>query len=65
MYLSYAKDLAIALVNTTGFDADSFNKLLEQVSEGGKFLYSHRPGAEPIKEDTVIPVEEIKVDTYD
>jgi len=65
MYLSYAKDLAIALVDTTGFDVDSFNKLLEQVNEGGKFLYDHRPGAEPIKEDTVVPVDGIKVDTYD
>lgn len=49
MYLSYAKDLAVALVGTKeGFTADKYGELLEEVTAGGKTLYNDRPGAEPI-----------------
>jgi hypothetical protein len=69
MYLSYAKDLAIALVNTTGFDNESFNELLKNVTEGGNYLYGHRPGAEPVEEpeDKIIELNDqpIQVDIYD
>lgn len=47
MYLSYAKDVAVALIGTKdGFDADKFADILEQVELGGKTLYGSRPGAE-------------------
>lgn len=48
MYLSYAKDLAVALVETKeGFTTDKYGELLEEVTAGGKTLYNDRPGAEP------------------
>lgn len=50
MYLSYAKDVAVALIGTKeGFDADKFADILDQVEVGGKVLYSSRPGAEETK----------------
>ena len=50
MYLSYAKDLAVALVATKeGFDEDKYGKLLEAVTVGAKTLYNDRPGAEDSK----------------
>lgn len=45
MYLSYAKDLAIALQQTEGFDVDKFKTLLKATAEGGHALYSQRPEA--------------------
>ena len=45
MYLSYAKDLAVALQQTTGFDQKAFDELLSAVSAGGKRLYESRVGA--------------------
>jgi hypothetical protein len=48
MYLSYAKDLAVALLaSDEAFDSDKYGLLLEEVIAGGKTLYNDRPGAEP------------------
>lgn len=53
MYLSYAKDLVVALQTTSGYDSVEFGKLLEATIKGGKALYDRRPGApappEPIQ----------------
>lgn len=46
MYLSYAKDLVVALVNTTGFDESQLKTLLDATVDAGKFLYEARPGAD-------------------
>lgn len=47
MYLSYAKDIAVALIGTKdGFQPDKFDSILESVIAGGKSLYDGRPGAE-------------------
>lgn len=54
MYLSYAKDLAVAKVNTTaalGNEVPSYTDLLDQVLAGAYQLYEGRPGAEPAKAD--------------
>lgn len=57
MYLSYAKDIAVALIATKdGFDSEKFGAILEEVIAGGKTLYNERPGAETKedkKEDTL------------
>lgn len=47
MYLSYAKDLIVALQETGGYDEAKYNELLTATVKGGKALYTHRPGAEP------------------
>ncbi len=46
MYMSYAKDLVVALQSTEGFDKDKFVELLAATVEGGKLLYGKRPGGE-------------------
>lgn len=47
MYLSYAKDLAVAFIALEGdLDAKKYTKALEAVVEGGKALFDTRPGAE-------------------
>lgn len=76
MYLSYAKDLVVALQQTSGFEKDEFEKLLEATIKGGKALYAHRPGAEqapapkPVEDempadfllDNVIPVDDVSME---
>lgn len=48
MYLSYAKDVAVALIaSKNGYDASKFAEVLDDVITGGKTLYGSRPGAEP------------------
>lgn len=48
MYLSYAKDVAVALIASKGgYDAEKFAEVLDDVIAGGKTLYGSRPGAEP------------------
>lgn len=47
MYLSYAKDLVVTLQETSGYDQEKFEELLQATIKGGKVLYGHRPGAEP------------------
>lgn len=46
MYLSYAKDIAVAHItsNKGVLDATAFGESLEHVILGGKTLYDHRPG---------------------
>ena len=51
MYLSYSKDVAVALLNTKeGFTEEKFSDVLEAVITGGKTLYGSRPGAEETEE---------------
>ena len=53
MYLSYAKDLAVALIETKGFEQKVFDDLLDAVAEGGDKLFNHRvnpPEEENIKD---------------
>lgn len=45
MFLSYAKDLVVALVETKGFDQKSYEELLTATLKGGKALYAGRPNA--------------------
>lgn len=57
MYLSYAKDIAVALIGSkAGYNEEQFGKILEDVMAGGKTLYDDRPGAERKEESKdVIP----------
>jgi hypothetical protein len=58
MYLSYAKDLAVALVGTKeGFDGEKYADLLDSVIAGGDVLYAGRPDA-PKKETEDAPMPE-------
>jgi hypothetical protein len=45
MYLSYAKDIAVAMIMGAGFDPKEYAKIIETVAEAGNTLYSNRPGA--------------------
>lgn len=45
MYLSYAKDLAVSLQMTSGFNQVEFDKLVEASIKGAYDLYNRRPGA--------------------
>lgn len=56
MYLSYAKDVAVALIAKDG-NLDKFGTVLEEVAEGGRFLYDNRHGAEASKPKDVAPTE--------
>lgn len=47
MYLSYAKDLLVALVETGGYDKAKYDELLQAALRGGHTLHDGRPGAEP------------------
>lgn len=48
MYLSYAKDLAVALIASKGgYDEEQYAKVLDDVIDGGYTLYEKRPGGEP------------------
>lgn len=57
MYLSYAKDLAIAALKDGKFDGAFYGELLDNVLLGGKTLYDGRPGNET-EEKTDDPVVE-------
>lgn len=69
MYLSYAKDVAVALIGSkNGYDAEKFAEVLDDVITGGKTLYGSRPGAEEADKpkdsrEDVIPTEE-EVDNF-
>lgn len=58
MYLSYAKDLAVALVGTKeGFSDEKYAELLDAVNTGGDVLYAGRPDApkdEPVEIKPVV-----------
>lgn len=61
MYLSYAKDLVVALQQTEGFKQDVYEQLLTATIKGGKALYEHRPGGESEKVDLNKPDEIVEV----
>jgi hypothetical protein len=48
MYLSYAKDIAVALLSNTsvGLDEENYKEVLGFVDRGGKYLYNNRPGVD-------------------
>jgi hypothetical protein len=56
MFLSYAKDLVVALQETSGFDAAKYQELLKATLEGGKALYNGRPGADTSAPTTNSPI---------
>lgn len=64
MYLSYAKDIVVALQSTTGYNKEDFEKLLNATILGGKALYSHRPDA-PKAEAPVAKEEKVYEPTDD
>ena len=49
MYLSYAKDIAVAVLATGKWDGNMYQTVLEAVEAGGEQLYASRPGAEQKK----------------
>lgn len=57
MYLSYAKDIAIACVVNGAFANAMYAEMLEAVSAGGEQLFNNKPGA------TSDPVAEIMGET--
>lgn len=57
MYLSYAKDIAIALIEDGKLDDDKYGKALSMVLDGGKTLYEGRPDAPAAPEKKEEPVE--------
>ncbi len=75
MYLSYAKDLAIAAVDAKGiFSQDLYVALLSAVEAGGAQLYNSRPGAEqtpskaaevPPQGKKVIDMKDIEIEDVD
>jgi hypothetical protein len=68
MYLSYAKDLLIALVETKGYTKKTYDELLEAVVAGGNMLYANRPEAvdkEVEKPDTIVAVGDAEMTIED
>jgi hypothetical protein len=67
MYLSYAKDLAVASLVTTDkgivFDAGVYGELLDAVGAGGAQLFASRPNATP--EVAVTKPEELPIINVD
>lgn len=60
MFLSYAKDLAVTMLQLDGEINDKkFEKVLEQVANAGTYLYEHRPGQTPAE---ITGGEEINLD---
>lgn len=65
MYLSYAKDVAVALVAKTGkLDADEYKAVLDLVIAGGHSLFEGRPGNEE-KPDVVAEVTDSAMESVD
>lgn len=46
MYLSYAKDIAVALIGEGGFEPEVFKDTLQHVANGGDFLFNHHNSSE-------------------
>lgn len=61
MYLSYAKDVAVALIaSKEGFVEEKFASILESVLVGGETLYNNRPGVkepETVKDNVATDAE--------
>lgn len=53
MYLSYAKDLAVAMLKDGKLDESEYAKVLDAVSSGGHTLYEARPGAVNVQSKNV------------
>ena len=51
MYLSYSKDLAVALINQGDFKLESLDKILDEVAKGGDKLFNHRSGSAQLQRD--------------
>jgi hypothetical protein len=63
MYLSYAKDLAVAVITAHGsLDVDVYKTALKATVEGGNALYSQRPDAPKPEKDVVHEVPDEPVD---
>lgn len=65
MYMSYAKDLAIALTDTTGFDGKRYQTLLDATISGANALYAARPdgpGADAAKAQEVFGKTDVVVE---
>lgn len=64
MYLSYAKDIAVAMLANGGeLKPDVYEAILQQVLNGGNTLYEGRPGAESVeKESKLFPEPSFKSD---
>lgn len=58
MYLSYAKDLVVALQQTVGYEEKAFKQLLAATVQGGSFLYANRPEATGSKPEAEKPAKE-------
>lgn len=58
MYLSYAKDAAIASVHEGKFDGGLYQELLEAIEAGGAQLYAGRPDA-PKPSETKAPEPDV------
>lgn len=50
MYLSYAKDIAVAMLKDGKLDENAFGEVLAAVNAGGKTLYEYRVDAEKPEE---------------
>jgi hypothetical protein len=62
MYLSYAKDLVVALQETAGFDQKLFKELLVATIEGGNMLYNNRPEVAGVTQPTTQSYEPVDED---
>ena len=58
MYLSYAKDVAVAMIKDGKLDEAAYGAVLEAVAAGGETLYDHRPDAPKKEKDTVHAVDD-------
>lgn len=67
MYLSYAKDLAVASVHEGEFNKELFSALIEAAEAGGAQLYASRPDAiaTPSQGKKTIEMDDIKIDDVD
>jgi hypothetical protein len=60
MYLSYAKDVAVAMLEQSGVvNPEALRDILISVLAGGHLLHDGRPGAEPKAEQAVLPVDTV------
>jgi hypothetical protein len=54
MYLSYAKDIAVAMLKDGKLDDEAYGEVLSAVATGGDVLYEARPDApkkNPVKDE--------------
>lgn len=51
MYLSYAKDIAVALINNGDFKLEALEDILPKVANGGDFLHNHHSEGSKLAQD--------------